>query len=193
MPVIYRPVEQEGWNNGVYVLVRTALPPENLAGAVRKQVLEWNQRALVERLAPMEALLSDSVAIPRFYMMLVGTFAALALTLTAVGVFGIVSFSVSRRVREIGIRLALGAEPGDVRSLVVGQGLRPILAGVVIGLLCAWPSMHLIESLLFGVPPNDAITLAAVAALLTVVGVLASYLPARRASRVDPVVALRCE
>ncbi len=124
---------------------------------------------------------------------MLGGFGLLALTLAAIGIYGVMSNSVARRTREIGVRLALGAQAADVRRLVVGQGMAMVLVGVVTGLAAALAIMRMTESLLFGVSAADPLTYTAVAALLVGVAALAAYIPARRATRIDPVVALRSE
>jgi putative ABC transport system permease protein len=132
----------------------------------------------------------------RFPMVLLGTFAALALLLASVGIYGVISYSMTQRVREIGIRMALGAVKRDVLRMVIGQGLRLAVAGVAIGALASVVFARLLTSfshLLYGVGPNDPLTLIAVSAVLISVALLACYLPARRAARVDPMVALRNE
>ena len=147
----------------------------------------------ISALAPIDDLLSESVTVPRFYMMLVLAFAALALTLAAVGVYGLLNYSVQNRTHEIGVRMALGAERVDVLEMILGQGIGLIMTGVGLGLAGAWASTRALESMLFQVHARDAVTFLGACLVLIVVGLVACYLPARRATKVDPMVALRYE
>jgi putative ABC transport system permease protein len=133
------------------------------------------------------------VAQPRFRTLLLGLFGAIALILAAVGIFGVISYSVSRRTRELGIRIALGAQPGSVLSMIMRETLALTLIGIAVGIPCAVATARLITHLLFKVSPYDPVTLALVPLVLIAVGALASYIPARRAMRVDPMAALRYE
>ena len=141
----------------------------------------------------MDRVVSASTAQPRFYLFLLGTFAAVALILAAVGIYGVMSYSVSRRTHEIGIRMALGANEGVVLKLVTGQGMTLALVGAAAGLAGALLLSGSMSSLLYGIAPTDPLTLVAVSLLLVAVATLATYIPARRATRVDPIVALRYE
>jgi putative ABC transport system permease protein len=193
MPNAYFSRLQVEWGNPVYVLIRTAVPPSSLAAAVRKEVRSWNKNIVISRLARVDDLLSESVTVPRFYMLLVLAFAALALTLAAVGVYGLLNYSVAHRTHEIGVRMALGAERGDVLEMILGQGFTLIMTGVVLGLAGAWASTRALQSMLFQVHATDAAAFLGSCLVLVSVGLLACYLPARRATKVDPMVALRYE
>jgi ABC-type antimicrobial peptide transport system permease subunit len=193
IPAVYFPNGQASWGNGVEVLVRTAVPPLSMAGAVRKEMRAWNQRMIIGKFDTLDNLLAETVVVPRFYMLLVAGFALLALVVSAVGVYGTVNYSVARRTHEIGIRMALGADRGDVLAMVLGQGLGLAAAGVALGLAGAWASTRVLETLLFGVRPTDWVAFACGAGVLALAVLLACYLPARRATRVDPLVALRHE
>ena len=176
-----------------FVSVRTAADPLAVVPFLREVVEEAHPRATVVDVMTMDARLSAVFAQPRFYAVLVGGFAALALLLAAFGVYGLLSYSVAQRRGEIGIRMALGAARRDIVSLVVGQGALLVTAGTVAGMLGAFASSRLIESFLVGVPARDALTLVAAPLLLIGVAFLACWLPARRATRVDPMEALRVE
>ncbi|HEY7544603.1 MAG TPA: ABC transporter permease, partial [Blastocatellia bacterium] len=175
----------------VNVAVRAEGDPADLAAAVREQVWSLDPDQPVLQLTTMEELLAEAVAPRRFNMMVFGVFASLAIALAAVGIYGVVSYAVSQRTREIGIRMALGADSRDVLKLVISQGMAMAIAGVGAGLIAAFGLTRLIESLLFGVKPDDPLTFIFISMLLMVIAFAASYIPARRAIRVDPVVALR--
>jgi putative ABC transport system permease protein len=175
------------------VVVRTSVDPHALAGAVRKEVQSMDGNAPIFSVVTAEEYMGRSVASTRFNMTLLAAFAAVALLLTAVGLYGVISFSVSQSTHEIGIRMALGAQTSDVLKLVMGQGMVLTFVGVVAGLAAAYGLTRLMSSLLFGVGATDFVTFAGVSLLLLVVAGLACYVPARRASKVDPMVALRYE
>jgi putative ABC transport system permease protein len=189
---VYRAFGQNPSSRMTFV-VRTTDEPEKLAAAVRGQVRSFDRDLPIEYQATMEELLWKSVARPRFNMSLLGVFASLAVLLSAVGLYGVISYSVSQRTHEIGVRMALGAQPRDIFKLVVGQGMLLTLIGVSVGLAASFALTRLLKSLLFGVAPTDAVTFVGVAVLLTGVALLACYIPARRATKVDPMVALRTE
>ncbi|HEY4739205.1 MAG TPA: ABC transporter permease [Candidatus Acidoferrales bacterium] len=180
-----------GWTESL--VIRADRDPSSLVAAVRDKIRGFDSGLAVSHVATMEQLLSDSVAQQRFTTLLLAMFAALALLLAAVGIYGVVSYGVSRRTREIGIRMALGAQPGDVSRLIVWQGLVLAVAGAAIGLMGALVLSRLIGSLLFEVKPTDPLTFIAVTILLIGAALVACYVPGRRAMRVDPIVALRYE
>ena len=175
------------------MVVRTTVDPMSLVSAVQRQVSEGGGDHPVFDARTMDQIVSDSVAGRRFSMLLLGVFAGLALVLAAVGIYGVISYTASQRTHEIGIRMALGAERTDVLRLVVGRGVRLLLIGVGAGLAAALVLTRLMSSMLYGVRPTDIATFATVSLLLAGVAILASYLPARRATKVDPMVALRYE
>jgi putative ABC transport system permease protein len=177
----------------VNLLVRTTVEPLSLASAVRSQIAALDKDQPVFNVRTMEQALARSAAARRFSMILLSVFAALALVLAAVGIYGVISYSVAQRTREVGIRMALGAQTTDVLKLVVRDGLKLVVIGVVVGLVGAFILTRLMSTLLFGVTPTDTITYATVALVLIGVALLACYIPARRATKVDPLVALRFE
>ncbi|HLM56859.1 MAG TPA: ADOP family duplicated permease, partial [Pyrinomonadaceae bacterium] len=189
---IYDCYLQRPWLSSSFV-IRTEGDPALLAASAQKAVREVDAARAASNVKTMEQLASESVARPRFYTQLLTLFAAVALLLAAVGVYGVMSYTVTQRTHEIGIRLALGARGRDVIRLVVGQGMALALAGVAAGLAGAFALTRVLESLLYGVSATDAATFAGVALLLGGVALLACYLPARRATKVDPIVALRNE
>jgi putative ABC transport system permease protein len=175
------------------VVVRTAGEPQDLVASVRSKILEVDPDQPVYRIQPLEDLMSDTVAQPRFSSRLLGVFAAVALLLAAVGVFGVISYSVTQRTRELGIRMALGADAGSVRKNVMLHAGGLVALGVGIGLVSAAALARLMEHLWVGVSPVDAPVFIAVPCVLAAVSMLATYVPARRATRVDPVAALRAD
>jgi putative ABC transport system permease protein len=177
----------------MWVAVRSAGDPAALGGAIRHALHEIDPALPAYAMSPLASLLSDSVAARRFSMMLVTLFAVMAAFLAAVGLYGVVAYSVSQRTREIGLRLAIGAQRSDVLRMVVWGGLKLAAAGIVLGLACAILAARLAATMLFEVAPVDPLSYAATAALLLFVAVLACIVPARRAMRVDPLVALQTE
>jgi putative ABC transport system permease protein len=192
-PQMYFTYEQAGLFAPRHVIVSTEVEPLSLAATVRKTVWEIDKDQPVSDISTMEDVLSESVARQRFSMLLLGIFAAVALALAAVGIYGVMSYSVAQRTREIGIRMALGAQGRDVLKLVIGQGMRLAFIGVTVGLIGAFALTRLMQSLLFGVSATDWLTFVVIAFLLAVVALLACYLPARRATKVDQMIALRYE
>jgi predicted permease len=179
--------------NGVAVVLRTEGDPAAVMELVRKAVEHHDSREVMYGVQTLAGVIDDSLAARRITMMLLGAFAVLALLLACVGIYGVISFVVGQRTHEIGVRMALGAQRGDVMRLVFGEGVRMTLAGLTAGVAAALGLTRLIGNLLFGVAPQDPLTFAAVAIVLTSVALLACYFPACRAVRVDPMVALRHE
>jgi putative ABC transport system permease protein len=173
--------------------VRSSTDPTNLVAAIRKKVAEVDREQPLTNVMTMEQILSTSIAPRRFNTLLLGLFAALALILAAIGLYGVISYSVSQRTREIGIRMALGAQQRDVLKLVVRQGMILALVGVTIGIAAAFALTRVMSTLLFGVSATDPVTFIIIPLLLAGVALLASYIPARKATKVDPMVALRYE
>jgi ABC-type antimicrobial peptide transport system permease subunit len=159
--------------------------------SVRQAVAEIDSRELVYNVQTMNQIVSNSFAARRLSMLLLAVFASLALVLACVGIYGVISYLVGQRTHEIGVRVALGAQQSDVLKLVLGHGAKMALLGVAVGLLAALALTRLMSNQLFGVSPHDPLTFAAVATLLMLVALAACYLPARRATRVDPIIALR--
>jgi putative ABC transport system permease protein len=175
------------------VVARTAGDPVAVSGAARQAVQRIDATLPAFAMTPLTAVISDSVAQRRFSMLLLGLFAFIALFLAAVGLYGVVAYTVSLRTQEIGLRMAIGAQRGDVLRLVVGGGMKLALVGVAIGILGALALARFVETMLYAVTPFDPASYAATAAVLLAVAALACYVPARRAMRVDPIVALRAE
>jgi putative ABC transport system permease protein len=175
------------------LLVRADVEPISLVSAVRSAVLVVDKDQPVSEIATMEEVLADSVAGKKFSTVLLFIFGAGALMLAAIGIYGVIAYSVSQRTSEFGIRLALGAQKSDVLGMVLRQGLGLVCGGIVLGLIGAVALTHLLASLLFGVSTTDLVTFSAVPIILGVVALLASYIPAWRATRVDPMNALRYE
>jgi putative ABC transport system permease protein len=190
---MYLSYRQAGFFAPEDLVVKTDVEPASLAATVRKAVWEIDKDQPVSNIRTMDEILAESIARQRFSMLLLGIFAGGALLLAAVGIYGVMSYSVAQRTHEIGIRMALGAETGAVLKLAVGYGLKLVIAGVVIGLIAAFALTRLMATLLFGVTPTDPATFVVISVLLICVAAIASYIPARRATKVDPLVALRYE
>ena len=175
------------------LVVRTSGDPLRVVPFLRRAVMDVDHDVPLDNVMTMEARLSASVAAPRFYALLLGLFAVMALLLAAIGIYGVLSYNVSQRHREIGVRMALGAAGRDILSLVLGQGLTLAVVGVAIGVAGAFATTRFLRTLLFGITVTDPVTYAGIAVLLTGVALLACWIPARRAIRVDPMTALRYE
>ena len=180
-------------SQNIRAVVRTQFPPLSVVSSLRKSLGSFDNEMVLYNAQGMNEIISDSLASRRFSMILLGCFAALALILSAIGLYGVISYLAAQRTQEIGIRMALGAQRAQVLGMVIGQGLRVAAIGVAIGLTAALALTRLIVNLIYGVKPHDPLTFTGVAALLTLVALAASYLPALRATRVDPVMALRYE
>ena len=191
-PTIYFPHRQFPWRS-MWLTVRTTGDPRALVAAVRREVAAIDPDVPVARAQPLTQLVADVAAEPRLTTVVFATFAAAALLLAAAGLYGIVSYDVVRRRRELGIRLALGATPGGVVGRVLGEGVRLALLGVAIGIAAALAATDALAAVLYETRPTDPATFAAVAALLLLVAAAASAAPARRAARMDPAATLRTE
>ena len=178
--------------SSMQLIVRTRTPPMTLVTQVRNVIWSADKDALIYNAGTLESKLAESLAPRRLYVMLLGAFAALALLL-AIGIYGVMAYSVSQRTNEIGIRVALGAQSSDILQLIVGEGLRFVLAGVALGLAGAWGATRVLGSFLFAVTATDTATFVLVPILLTAIALVASYLPAQQALRVDPARTLRSD
>jgi ABC-type antimicrobial peptide transport system permease subunit len=191
-PIVYFPYEQFALPM-TDIAVRSSLPESAVASMVRQRVRELDPDLPADGVRTLAGVLERSLAQPRFRAMIVSAFAGIALLLAAVGVFGLISYSVAERTREVGIRMALGADPGRILRDMMREGVVLTCIGIAVGLGCAVAAARVIRSLLFGVRPADPLTLGIVALMLLFVAAVATYIPARRALRVDPVAALRAE
>jgi putative ABC transport system permease protein len=191
-PQIYMPLRQ--WPvSAMTVVMKTAVPPTSLADAVHAEVAAVDPNLPLSNVTTLDAILSKSISQERFYMTLLAIFAGVALVLAAIGIFGVLSYAVSQRTREIGIRMALGAQGRSVITLIIRQAMLLVVSGVLAGTVFALALSRTMTKMLFSITPTDPATFASVGGLLIAVALFASYLPARRATRVDPIVALRSE
>ena len=191
-PVAYLPLQQNH-ETGMTLHVRTAVDPSGIAGTIRNETQALEKNLPLGNPERMSDRVTNSLYAARMGAMLLAVFGGLALLLASIGLYGVMAFAVSRRTRELGIRVALGARPGDVFRMVLRQGMTLVVAGLVIGLAVAWMLTRVLESFLYGVSTRDAFTFIAIPVLLTLVALLACYLPARRATKVEPLTALRYE
>jgi putative ABC transport system permease protein len=192
-PELYFPDSQKGLYTEPVLAVRTTVEPARMAAALRREVTQFDPDQPLYEVMTMEQRLANSLALRRISMLLFAIFAAIALIIAAIGTYGVISYSVSQRTHEIGIRMALGAERLDVLKLVLKLGLKLISAGITIGLIASLALTRLMKNLLFEVNAIDPLTFANVALMLGIVALLACLVPARRATKVDPMVALRAE
>jgi putative ABC transport system permease protein len=191
-PIAYHSALQQAPAN-TYLVVRTRMRPEALLGSLQAELRTVDRDLPLFDVAPLEALVDGSVAQRRFSMLLLLIFAAVAMVLASLGIYGVISYTVTQRTRELGIRMALGAKQGDILGLMVGHGMRMTLVGVGLGLVLALGLGRLLSALLYGVKAHDPLTFVGVAGVLAGVALVASWLPARRAAKVDPAITLRSE
>ena len=192
-PAVYVPHAQHSGESSMAVVVRTEGDPAAIASAVRREILKLDPEQPISNVRTMDKVLSDSLMLRRVSMLLLTVFASLALTLATVGIYGLTAYSVSRRTHEIGLRVALGASQSKILRLVVGRGLVTSLIGAAIGVGAALMLTRGLSGMLYGVTTTDALVFAGVPLLLIAVSALASYVPARKATRIDPLAALRYE
>ena len=192
-PQMYLTYRQYGFFDARDLVVKTDVDPASMASTVRKAVWEIDKDQPVSNIRTMETILADSIARQRFSMLLLAIFASVALVLAAVGIYGVMSYSVAQRTHEIGIRMALGAQTSAVLKLAVGYGMKLVVAGIAIGLIAAFALTRVMSTLLFGVTATDLTTFTLISLLLVAVAAIASYIPARRATKVSPIIALRYE
>ncbi|MGH9753692.1 MAG: ABC transporter permease [Blastocatellia bacterium] len=192
-PEVYLHIPQVPSTGSLTLILRAQTEPMSLVTAARQEIMKLDRNAPIYDIKPFNEYVSDSVAQPRFNSALLGVFAGVALLLTAIGLYGVIAYSITQRTQEIGIRMALGARAGDVLKLIIGQGMTLVLIGVALGLGGAFAVTRLMKSLLFDVDATDPLTFASVAALVVLIALLACYAPARRATKVDPMIALRTE
>ncbi|MGB6822149.1 MAG: FtsX-like permease family protein, partial [Candidatus Acidiferrales bacterium] len=178
---------------GTDFMMRTRVPPDSVLPAIRHTIEQMSSQQVIYGVETMDDIIADSLAARRFGMILLGVFAALALILACVGIYGVISYLVGQRTHEIGVRIALGAQRSDILRLVLGQGVKMTLIGVAVGVVVALGLTRLMANQLFGISAHDPLTFAGIAILLIVVALVACYIPARRAMRTDPIVALRYE
>jgi putative ABC transport system permease protein len=189
---VFRPFAQQPWMSA-YLVVRTDNDPRRLAASLRRTIAIADPAAVPGAIVPLDRIVADEAAQPAFRTILLASLAALAIAIAVVGLYGAISYAVSQRTREIGIRVALGATSGAVQRAVVGDGMAVAAAGIAIGTAGALAMARLLTGLLFGVTPADPVSYAGAAIGLLVLSIVAAYIPARRAARVDPTEALRHE
>jgi predicted permease len=193
-PQIYQPFWQDGHDaNRAYIAIRTSLPPAQMIPAIRRTVSIIDPSLAVANIQSMDQRVSEASALRRFQTSLFGVFAGVALFLAGIGLYGVMAYSLRQRTAEIGIRISLGARRSDVLKLMVGHGMMLTLAGILVGIAGALAFTRLLSSMLYGIAPIDPTTLVVVGMVLLAVSLIACYVPARRAMRIDPMKALRSE
>jgi putative ABC transport system permease protein len=192
VPEVYIPLVQEPWYS-MSIVVRATGDPLQLAGAVQREIQAIDKEQPVYNVRTMERVVSESLAPQRVTMGMLGVFALIALVMASVGIYAVMSYAVTQRTHEIGIRMALGAQPGDILKMVVRQGMWLALIGVGLGLVASYWLMQAMTRILYSVSATDPLTFTAISLLLMLVAFTANYIPARRATKVDPMVALRYE
>jgi len=194
-PEVYVPYTQNPWPSlaTMHVAVRATGDPNGVLSGIRSALREIDPELPIANVATLSEVVDASVAQPRFSMLLLAAFAGLSLVLACVGLYGAVSYAVVQRTPELGVRLALGARPGDILAAVLGDGMKIACAGTAAGLAVAWAAMRVLANFLYGVEATDALTFAATSLLLLAVAAAACYLPARRAAAIDPLIAMRSE
>jgi putative ABC transport system permease protein len=191
-PTIYRAIGHAAYDE-IYVVIHTSGDPRTVMAPARAEINRLDPDVAVDHVRTMEDVVGESASNHQFQMLLFGGFAALAIVLASAGLYGVLSYGVSRRRGEIGVRLALGASGADVRRMILRDGIRPALVGIAVGMPAAAAACRLLKGLLFGIDPIDPITFTAVPLVLLIVAAAASYVPAARAARLDPTLSLRCE
>jgi putative ABC transport system permease protein len=192
-PIMYVPYAQSRLGDPLHFLILTGTSPLSLLRTVQHEIRTLDPELAFADTLPLEQVVNNSILSERVATCIVGSFSLLALILAALGIYGVMANAVSQRTREIGIRIALGAQAGDIQRMVAGKGMVLTILGIVLGLACSFGVTRLLASFLYGVSPTDPWTFAVVTVFLTAVSFLACYIPARRAAKVDPMEALRCE